>query len=122
MKKTLFAAAASSLIALAPSADAQWVVIDPTNLAQNLLTAAHTLEQVNNQILQLQNEAQMLMNEARNLTSLDFNALADLRATLSATNQLSTRTRPSPSPRTRPRHRSGTSASVVRACRRRTGG
>ena len=88
MKKTLLAAAAASLIALAPAAHAQWVVIDPTNLAQNLLTAAHTLEQVNNQILQLQNEAQMLMNEARNLTSLDFSALADLRATLSATNQL----------------------------------
>lgn len=88
MKKTLLAAAAASLIALVPSAHAQWVVIDPTNLAQNLLTAAHTLEQVNNQIVQIQNEAQMLMNEARNLTSLDFSALADLRATLSATNQL----------------------------------
>ncbi|HEY0660827.1 MAG TPA: P-type conjugative transfer protein TrbJ [Lysobacter sp.] len=88
MKKTLLAAAAASLIALAPGAHAQWVVIDPTNLAQNILTAANTLEQINNQIKQLQNQARSLMNQAKNLTSLDFSALAELRATLSATNQL----------------------------------
>jgi type IV secretion system protein TrbJ len=88
MKKQLLAAAAASLIALAPAAQAQWVVIDPTNLAQNIMTAANTLEQINNQIKQLQNQAQSLMNQARNLTSLDFSALSELRAALSATNQL----------------------------------
>jgi P-type conjugative transfer protein TrbJ len=88
MKKRLFAAAASLLIALAPAAHAQWVVIDPSNLMQNILTAARTLEQINNQIRQLQNEAQMLTNQARNLTSLNFSALGELRAALSATNQL----------------------------------
>ncbi len=88
MKKTLLAAVTAILTALAPGAYAQWVVIDPTNLAQNILTAANTLEQINNQIKQLQNQAQSLMNQARNLTSLDFSALAELRATLSATNQL----------------------------------
>jgi len=88
MKNQLLAAAAASLIALAPAAHAQWVVIDPTNLAQNILTAANTLEQINNQIKQLQNQAQSLMNQARNLTSLDFSALGELRAALSATNQL----------------------------------
>jgi P-type conjugative transfer protein TrbJ len=88
MKKSLLAAAAASLIALAPAAHAQWVVVDPTNLVQNLMTAANTLEQINNQILQLENEAQMLRNEARNLTSLDFSALDSLRSALSATNQL----------------------------------
>lgn len=88
MKKHLLAAAAASLITLAPTAQAQWVVIDPTNLAQNILTAARTLEQINNQIRQLQNEAQMLTNQARNLTNLDFSALGELRAALSATNQL----------------------------------
>ncbi len=89
MKKTLLAiAAAPSLMTAMPAAQAQWVVIDPTNLAQNILTAARTLEQINNQILQLQNEAQMLMNQARNLTSLDFSALNELRSALSATNQL----------------------------------
>lgn len=88
MKKHLLAAAAASLMALVPVAHAQWVVIDPTNLAQNIMTAANTLEQINNQIKQLQNQAQSLMNQARNLTSLDFSALNELRAALSATNQL----------------------------------
>lgn len=88
MKKTLIAIAAAALTALAPPAHAQWVVIDPSNLTQNILTAARTLQQVNNQIRSLQNEAQMLMNEARNLASLDFSALGELRAALAATNEL----------------------------------
>jgi P-type conjugative transfer protein TrbJ len=92
MKRTLIAAAAACLVAfelaLAPAAHAQWVVIDPTNLVQNIMTAARALEQINNQIRQLQNEAQMLMNEAKNLTGLDFSALGEMRAALAATNQL----------------------------------
>ncbi|MDP3750785.1 MAG: P-type conjugative transfer protein TrbJ [Polaromonas sp.] len=88
MKKHLLAAAAASMIALAPAVHAQWVVFDPSNYSQNILTAARTLEQINNQIRQLQNEAQMLTNQARNLTSLDFSALGELRAASSATNQL----------------------------------
>lgn len=88
MKKTLLAVATAALMSALPAAHAQWVVIDPTNLAQNLMTAANTLEQINNQIKQLQNQAQSLMNQAKNLTGLDFSALNELRAALSATNQL----------------------------------
>lgn len=88
MKKRLLAVAAAALICVVPVAQAQWVVIDPTNLAQNILTAAHTLEQINNQIKQLQNEAQSLMNEARNLASLPFNVVNRLRANLDTTRQL----------------------------------
>ena len=88
MKKTLLSIAAAALFAVAPAAHAQWVVIDPTNLAQNLMTAANTLEQINNQIKQLQNQAQSLTNQAKNLTGLDFSALNELRAALSATNRL----------------------------------
>lgn len=88
MKKRLLAVAAAALIGVMPVAHAQWVVIDPTNLAQNILTAAHTLEQINNQIKQLQNEAQSLMNEARNLASLPFNVVNRLRANLDTTRQL----------------------------------
>lgn len=88
MKKTLIAVATAVLVTAMPAANAQWVVVDPTNLVQNILTAARALEQINNQIRSLQNEAQMLMNEARNLTSLDFSALNELRSALSATNQL----------------------------------
>jgi P-type conjugative transfer protein TrbJ len=71
-----------------PEASAQWVVIDPSNLTQNMMTAARTLEQINNQIRQLQNEALMLTNDAKNLTRLDFSALNELRVSLSASNQL----------------------------------
>lgn len=88
MKKRLLAVAAAALIGAMPVAQAQWVVIDPTNLAQNILTAAHTLEQINNQIKQLQNEAQSLMNEARNLASLPFNVVNRLRSNLDTTRQL----------------------------------
>lgn len=88
MKKRLLAVAVAALIGAMPIAHAQWVVIDPTNLAQNILTAAHTLEQINNQIRQLQNEAQSLMNEARNLASLPFNVVNRLRANLDTTRQL----------------------------------
>jgi P-type conjugative transfer protein TrbJ len=88
MKKMLIAAVSACLMILAPTTQAQWVVIDPTNLAQNIMTAANTLEQINNQIKQLQNDALMLTNQAKNLASLDFNSLGQLRAALSATNQL----------------------------------
>ena len=69
-------------------AHAQWAVIDPANLVQNLLTAARALQQVNNQVHQLQNEALMLQNQARNLRALDFNALNDLQRALAATDRL----------------------------------
>ena len=93
MKKRLLAVAAAALIGVIPVAQAQWVVIDPTNLAQNILTAAHTLEQINNQIRQLQNESQSLMNEARNLASLPFNVVNRLRSNLDTTRQLITQAR-----------------------------
>ncbi|AZU56153.1 P-type conjugative transfer protein TrbJ [Ralstonia pseudosolanacearum] len=88
MKKRLLAVAAAALIGAMPVAQAQWVVIDPTNLVQNTMTAVRTLEQINNQIRQLQNEAQSLMNEARNLASLPFNVVNRLRANLDTTRQL----------------------------------
>ncbi|WP_445939749.1 DUF4141 domain-containing protein, partial [Pseudomonas sp.] len=59
MKKRLLAAAIAAMLCTATTVHAQWVVVDPTNLVQNALTAIRTLEQINNQIQQLQNEAQM---------------------------------------------------------------
>lgn len=79
---------ACALAGIALPAKAQRVVFDPSNFSQNVLTAARTLEQINNQIRQLQNEAQMLANDARNLTGLDFNAVAQLRAALAQTSRL----------------------------------
>ena len=51
---------------------AQFTVFDPSNFVQNSLTAARSLQEINNQLQQLTNEATMLINEARNLTSLPF--------------------------------------------------
>lgn len=87
MKKTLLSLFVAGALAVG-SARAQWVVVDPTNLTQNILTAARTLEQINNQVRQLQNEAQMLTNDARNLTGLDFSALQELRSALADSQRL----------------------------------
>ena len=73
---------------LAPPAAAQWIVYDPTNYVQNVLTAARTLEQINNQITSLQNEAQMLINQARNLASLPYSSLQQLQQSVQRTQQL----------------------------------
>ncbi len=51
------------------------IVYDPTNYAQNLLTATRALQQINNQIQSLQNEATMLQNMAKQLQKLDFSSL-----------------------------------------------
>ena len=90
MKKTSMLTVLSSLALLgfALPASAQWVVVDPTNLVQNVMTAANTLKQIDNQVMQLANEAQMLSNEAKNLQNLNFNSLPRLLATISSTQQL----------------------------------
>ena len=64
------------------------IVYDPTNYAQNVLTAARSLEQINNQIRSLQNEAQSLINQARNLASLPYNSLQQLQQNVQRTQQL----------------------------------
>ena len=66
-------------LAVSTVAHAQLAVIDPANLVQNTLTAARTLQEVNNQIKQLTNEAQMLINDARNLATLPFNIVWQLK-------------------------------------------
>ncbi len=85
--------AAVSVVALAigfatPPSSAQVVVFDPNNYAQNVLTAARALQQINNQITSLQNQAQMLINQARNLASLPYSSLQQLQASIQRTQQL----------------------------------
>ncbi|HBX54593.1 P-type conjugative transfer protein TrbJ [Pseudomonas sp. UBA2684] len=74
------------LLALQPASAI--TVIDPSNLAQNTLTAVRTLEMVNNQVGQLQNETQMLLNQARHLATLDYNVVNRLRMSLANTERL----------------------------------
>lgn len=80
-----------SLVAfIVPSAPAhaQLTVFDPSNYSQNLLTAARTLQQVNNQIRSLQNQAQSLVNQAKNLTTINFPEIQAITQTLQQIDQL----------------------------------
>ena len=83
------ACAGSGALVSAP-AHAQFggVVYDPSNYAQNVLTAARTLEQINNQIRMLQNQANSLVNQARNLQSLPTTVLQPLQDQIRQTQQL----------------------------------
>ena len=88
--RQLAAASVVALLVAFPSArsQAQVVVFDPNNYAQNVLTAARALQQINNQITSLQNQAQMLINQARNLASLPYSSLQQLQQSIQRTQQL----------------------------------
>ena len=77
MKSKFLGCAAAIGLALAPMSNAGafifgGIVYDPTNHTQNLLTAARTLQMINNQIKQLTNEAQMIANQVKDLTQLPY--------------------------------------------------
>lgn len=72
----------------ATPAEAQWTVFDPSNYSQNVLTAARTLQQINNQIRSLQNEARSLLNQARNLSTITFPEMQAITASLRQIDQL----------------------------------
>jgi P-type conjugative transfer protein TrbJ len=78
---------ATALFAVAPCA-AQLAVFDPSNYSQNLMTAANTLKQIDNQLTALQNQTQMLLNQARHLTSLPTSLLNDIDRTFTQTQNL----------------------------------
>jgi P-type conjugative transfer protein TrbJ len=87
-KHAVASAFALCMACIASRASAQWIVFDPNNYAQNVLTAARELQVINNQITSLQNQAQMLINQARNLASLPFSSLRQLEQTVQQTEQL----------------------------------
>jgi P-type conjugative transfer protein TrbJ len=65
------------------------IVVDPTNLVQNSLTAIRTLQsnlneatQIANEVRMLANQVQQLANEALNLVSLPTSLLGDLQGQL----------------------------------------
>jgi P-type conjugative transfer protein TrbJ len=80
-------------LAFGAPAQAQMSVFDYNNYSQNVLTAARTLQQVNNGLQSLQNEATSLLNQARNLTSLPFSSLTQLQQSIGQTQQLLTQAR-----------------------------
>ena len=74
---------------MAMSSPAQAIpVFDASNYSQNMLTAARTLQQINQQIQSLQNEAAMLSNMAKNLSRTDFPQLDQLRQKLQQIDRL----------------------------------
>jgi P-type conjugative transfer protein TrbJ len=85
---TMLAAAPLALSPMIATPAHAIIVFDPSNYAQNVLTAARTLEQITNQITSLQNEAQMLINQAKNLASLPYSALQTLQQNVQHTQQL----------------------------------
>lgn len=90
-RRLALSGASALLIAFAAApAQAQLggIVYDPSNYSQNVLTAARTLQQINNQIRSLQNEAEGLINDAKNLASLPFSSLAELQSQVRQTQQL----------------------------------
>lgn len=85
---TAVSAVALLIACTALPSSAQVVVFDPNNYAQNVLTAARELQQINNQITSLQNQAQMLINQAKNLASLPYSSLQQLQSSIQRTQQL----------------------------------
>ena len=83
----LAATALSGPMAMPAAAQVGGIVHDPRNYAQNILTAARTLEQINNQISMLQNQATSLINEAKNLTGLPVSTLETLQSQVDQTRQ-----------------------------------
>ena len=81
---------ALAMIAVPRPAVTQMIVFDPNNYAQNVLTAARALQQINNQIISLQNQAQILVNQAKNLASLPYSSLQLLEQSIQRTQQLLT--------------------------------
>ena len=88
LRATALAGAASISILIASTPTRALIVFDPSNYVQNVMTAANTLQQINNQITSLQNQAQMLVNQARNLASLPFSSLQQLQQSVQRTQQL----------------------------------
>lgn len=85
----LLGTAAPALMLAVPSA--AMPVFDSANYSQNLLTAARTLQQINQQIQQLQNEAQMLSNMDKHLKRIDFPEIEKLKDNLARVDALMAR-------------------------------
>jgi type IV secretion system protein TrbJ len=73
---------------LAPTPAQAMPVFDSANYAQNLLTAARTLQQIDQQIRSLQNEAAMLLNMGKNLQKIDFPQLEQFKGRLAEIDRL----------------------------------
>ncbi len=89
-RKFLIATAVAASLVVASPAHALFglgdIVYDPSNHAENLLTAARTLTMLNQQLQQLQNEARMILNMEQHLRRLDITRATELRVALNQIN------------------------------------
>lgn len=85
-----FLAGTAALVALiAAPAEAQLTVIDPTNLAQNILQVSHAIEQINNQIQQIEQQAHMLASSSLQLSPELSAAIENARSVFDAASRVS---------------------------------
>jgi hypothetical protein len=95
LRRALLASTVAIGVGLAAAPASAQIVFDPSNYAQNVLTAARALQQINNQITSLANQTQMLVNQAESDEPADLHALAD-RGNFSKMTSLMGRPRGSP--------------------------
>jgi P-type conjugative transfer protein TrbJ len=89
LRATLAAGAAALALSMGVMpAQAQLAVFDPANYAQNVMTAARELQQVNNSIQSLENQANSLINQTKNLASLPYSSLVQIQQSINQTQQL----------------------------------
>ena len=89
MRRRFMIGAFAATLALLPAQSAAWrVVYDPWNHAENVLSAARALEEINNQVKQISNEAQMLINQTRNLANLPVSIAGELQGSLNQVDKL----------------------------------
>ncbi len=89
MKKLVLALLAASVVPTFTAMPASAIpVFDSANYSQNLLTAARTLQQINQQIQSLQNEAQLLANQQKHLSKIDFPQMSALQQRLQQIDRL----------------------------------
>jgi P-type conjugative transfer protein TrbJ len=87
-KRLMILAVALAVAATTPYRAAGLIVFDPENYSQNLLTAARSLEAIQNQIKSLENDAQMLINQAKNLAAMPQSFVAPLTSDIAAIRRL----------------------------------
>ena len=91
IRRLLAASALTAALALPSSARAQWVVLDPANLIENILSALYNLESNINEVTSIANQMQGLANqitqidhEVQNLQQMPGNLVGSLISSYTA--------------------------------------
>ncbi|MBB34793.1 MAG: P-type conjugative transfer protein TrbJ [Hirschia sp.] len=87
-RRTLLLSVVLAPVVLTPPALAQFVVIDPANLIQSILSLVESVVQTAQQVEQIANEIAMLENMARNLEAMPDSIASDIAARLARIDQL----------------------------------